>query len=76
MAAVWVVAGAPGAGKWTVAGLLLQRLRPVPAVLDKDVLPGGLVGTPLAASGRPHPEVDTGGVVPPAAQVDALLATA
>lgn len=53
---MWVVAGAPGAGKSTVTGLLAQRLRPVPAVLDKDVLFGGLVGALLAASGRPHGE--------------------
>jgi predicted kinase len=51
-AAVWVVAGAPGAGKSTVAGLLAARLRPVPAVLDKDTLFGGLVAQLLAAHGR------------------------
>jgi predicted kinase len=51
-----VLAGAPGSGKSTVAELLLRGLRPVPALLDKDVLFGGLVAELLAAHGRPGGE--------------------
>jgi hypothetical protein len=52
----WVVSGPPGAGKSSLVEVLLSRLLPIPARLDKDTLFASLVAELLSAYGRPHGE--------------------
>ncbi|MGA8044967.1 MAG: AAA family ATPase [Dermatophilaceae bacterium] len=53
---VWVVAGAPGAGKSTVADGLRRLLRPSPALLDKDTIFAGFVDEVRRAHARSEGE--------------------
>lgn len=45
---IWVVAGAPGSGKTTIANIFQKHLKPLPALLDKDTMYRSFVNSILA----------------------------
>jgi predicted kinase len=49
---VWVIAGAPGAGKSYFAQRVVRRLKSRPALIDKDSMYNSLIDSVLIESGR------------------------